>query len=133
MTDLDKKDQDWLNKNISGEDLPEAPASATCKVESPNGFQYLFTLRASSGKDLLTKLAGFELKIINQNWKPLAQWQPNGKVEEKKPAKTKGCPKCGGTMTLREGISKKTGKRWAAWFCDNPDCEPEFINFSSKI
>ena len=47
-------------------------------------------------------------------------------------AKTKGC-ECGGIRTFREGVSKTTGKKWAGWFCSNPDCKPEFINYSSKV
>lgn len=133
MDDLKKDDQAWIKNHDfqEGEDLPEAPASATCKVESPNGFQYLFTLRARNGLDLLTKLEGFELKVLKLNWKPLDQWVKKENSQTTPTNKTKVC-KCGGTMTLKEGVSKKNGKRWAGWFCENRECEPEFINFASK-
>ncbi|MCX6705350.1 MAG: hypothetical protein NT162_03390 [Candidatus Woesebacteria bacterium] len=58
----------------------------------------------------------------------------NGKKEAiKVEIKTKGCVDCGGTRTFREGISKTSGKHWAGWFCDNPDCKPEFVNYGSKV
>jgi ssDNA-binding Zn-finger/Zn-ribbon topoisomerase 1 len=57
----------------------------------------------------------------------------NGKKEEPKEVKTQGCPKCGGTRTFREGVSAKTGKRWAGWFCSNTECKPEFINLASVV
>lgn len=47
-------------------------------------------------------------------------------------AKTKPC-ECGGTKNFREGISKTTGKKWSGWFCSNPECKPEFVNYASKI
>ena len=118
MNDLPKDDQDWIKNHDfqEGEDLPEAPASATCKVESPNGFQYLFTLRASSGQDLLTKLGGFELKVLKLGWKPLDQWakKENGGLPSPK------CPKCGSEMVRR--TSKKTG--YGFYGCSKyPDCD----------
>ena len=91
-SDFNQEDKEWITKNTPEgkeplpweNDLPEAPASATCKVESPNGFQYLFTLRSLSGKDLLTKLTSFELNVLGQNWKPLDQWvkRENGNGKE---------------------------------------------------
>jgi hypothetical protein len=57
----------------------------------------------------------------------------NGKKEETKTeVKTKPC-ECGGTKNFREGISKTTGKKWSGWFCSNPECKPEFVNYASKI
>ena len=118
-------DPNWIKNNDfqESEGLPEAGASATCKVESPNGFQYLFTLRASSGDDLLTKLSDFEATVLKANWKPLDQWAAK---KEQLTLQTKACD-CGGTRTYREGISKATGKPWKGWFCDNKDCKPEFL------
>lgn len=45
---------------------------------------------------------------------------------EEQPARTKTCNDCGGTRTLREGV--KNGKKWAAWFCSNPQCKPDWVN-----
>jgi len=38
--------------------------------------------------------------------------------------KNKKCPKCGGSMTFKKGISKKTNEPYSFWGCDNyPDCD----------
>lgn len=60
----------------------------------------------------------------------------NGKQKASKPAvepvKTKDCPECGGTMGFVEGVSKKTGKKFAMWKCQANGDHIEWINLSKK-
>jgi len=32
------------------------------------------------------------------------------------------CAQCGGDMVYREGVSKKNGKEWKAYFCQDKNC-----------
>lgn len=53
--------------------LNEAPASATVKIRSKNGFEYLFTLRDEKASNLMFKIKSMEEKWLGLGWTPLAQ------------------------------------------------------------
>lgn len=64
MTDeLSKKAVDTIN-------LPEAPASATVKVRSPLGFDWLVTTRSLSMSDVMGRMEFIEDWLLNHNWQP---------------------------------------------------------------
>jgi len=48
----------------------EAPASANVRFDSPNGFEWQFTMRADSGKQLLQMMAAFEAKALADGYRP---------------------------------------------------------------
>lgn len=133
MSDLPQEDQEWLNENVeSPSEQPEAPASVTIKGYY-KGFSVLITNRDPkvSVSPLLAKAINGINWMVENGFKPSWNDNTNGNAL-KKEVKTQGCPKCGGTRTLREGISAKTGKKWSGWFCSNPECKPEFVNYASK-
>jgi predicted nucleic-acid-binding Zn-ribbon protein len=100
-------------------ELYEAPASATLSVVTPKGFNTLFTLRDTSGKDLLEKITALENKLEELGYKP----QVKGFVKREKVfVEGKACPKCGGR--LEEKISK-SGKKFHK-------CENGRWNFMTK-
>lgn len=70
--------------------FPEAPASATAKVKSKNGFSWLFTIRESSGSELMTKLEAFEEAVLAKSWTPEAN-MGGGAFPKKPEAPTKPC------------------------------------------
>lgn len=117
--------------------LPEAPASVTFRVYY-KGCSILATSR-----DVNTPLAPLVEKAmkgidwaLDNGCKPSWNEETNGKVNgtatPPKVEKTKKCDHCGGTRTLKVGVSK-AGKRWAGWLCDNreSDCPPEWVNLNS--
>lgn len=93
------------NKTLPIENqLPEAPASATVKFKSKNGFEYLFTLRETTGTELLNKLELLENDLLGRGATPIAQ------NSFSKPAPvTKPCPVHPSEM-MKEHVSKKSGK-----------------------
>jgi len=46
------------------------------------------------------------------------------KVKQELP-RTKVCNECGGIRTYKTGV--KNGRKWAAWFCENDACKPEWV------
>lgn len=91
---------------MTNETLPEAPASATVKIKSKNGFEYLFTIRDVQASKLLDKLALFEDLILDREYTPLAQ----GNGFSKAPVATKTCTVH--SVEMKEKTSKRTGKTY---------------------
>lgn len=92
-------------------ELPEAPASVTLSVVTPKGYPALFTLRESTGLELLTKIEGLEKKLEEIGYKPQAlRTFPKKEVEYVEGVK---CPKCGGRLV------KKFGNGKTFWKCEN--------------
>lgn len=73
----------------------EAPASATVKIKSSNGFEYLFTMRDEKASNLLYKMRVMEAKFIELNYTPVANGGGYPKREEKP---KKECPAHKGVM-----------------------------------
>jgi hypothetical protein len=106
--------------------LPEAPASASVKIKSARGFEYIFTIRDEKASVLMFKIAAMEEKWVSLGWTPLTQNQPYKRNSEDvsppapikpvaKPDEEMHCQICGYPMDYREGM--KSGKKWKAWFC----------------
>lgn len=53
--------------------LPEAPASATVKIKSKDGFEWLFTMRDEKASNLMFKMKAMEAKWLSEGFTPLAQ------------------------------------------------------------
>src|SRR5258708_37780753 len=51
----------------------DAPASATVKIKSKNGFEYLFTMRDEKASNLMFKIDAMEKKWLALEWTPLSQ------------------------------------------------------------
>lgn len=119
--------------------VPEAVASVTYKIVSPNGFPSMLTIRASDANELLNRMAVIEGELLSSGivpdggQKPVSsQPKPSQPVQtpaQPKPAnawaqthqfsvpqaqQTKMCPKCGGK--LEEKVSK-AGKKFLK--CEN--------------
>ena len=70
--------------------IGEAPASATVKIKSKNGFEYLFTLREMTGTALLNKMESLELDLLSRGYSALSQ--SFSKFPQKADLPTKDCP-----------------------------------------
>lgn len=89
--------------------LNEAPASATVKIKSPKGFEYLFTLREMNGTTLLSKMETLELTLLEKGYSALSQ--SFSKYPEKPKLPEKPCP-LHQSMMLKERDGKN-GKFWS--------------------
>lgn len=102
--------------------LPEAPASATVKIKSPNGFEWLFTVRDEKASVLSFKMRAMEKNWMEQGFTPLAQ-----NAFGKKPAapveyvQGRTCPQDGGRLVKPPVGSKAPIK-----------CENNKYNFQTK-
>lgn len=102
--------------------LNEAPASATVKIKSKNGFEYLFTLRDEKASNLMFKIKAMEEKWLGLGWTPLAQnsfgKKPAAPVEY---VQGRTCPQDGGRLIKPAPGSKAPIK-----------CENNKYNFQTK-
>lgn len=83
--------------------LPEAPASATVKIKSPNGYEWLFTIRDEKASVLSFKMKAMEENWIKAGFTPLPQG--NAYKKEAKPVnyiEGRLCPKCGNRLVNAE-------------------------------
>lgn len=99
-------------------ELPEAPASVTYSIITPNGFPALFTLRETTGLSLLTKMETLEKKFIESQYKP----QERGFRRDQKPleyVENVTCPKCNGRLLKK---NKKDGGLF--YQCENRKWNP---------
>ena len=87
----------------------EAPASATAKMTSPHGVEWLLTVRDDTVNGLVTKVGKFEEFLLDHDWQPAA-----GRYSGAKPStgsngngSTPNCPTHGTPM-----MDKGRG-----WFC----------------
>ena len=60
------------NGNGNGAMLPEAPASATAKMISKNGIEWLVTTRNHTVQGLLDNIAVMEDHLLKRGWQPAA-------------------------------------------------------------
>lgn len=94
-------------------DLNEAPASVTLSVVTPKGFPGLFTVRDTSGLELLIKLDSIENKLIEKGYKPQIK-TAFGQKKEVEYVEGKTCLLDGGKLKV---VHSKDGKTY--WSCDN--------------
>lgn len=93
--------------------LPEAPASVTIKYKSKNGFEHLFTLRATTGKELIKKMAIAEQELIDNGATPVVMGiKYTQKLIEY--VDSRFCPKCKGKLVYS---TKKDGSKFIK--CEN--------------
>jgi len=106
-----EEDKDKLQTE-KGVHFPEAPASVTYDLQSPAGFGLLFTVRGSSGFDLLAKMPELEDRIRELQYVPKPARSYGGGFPKKEPNIIEGkkCPKCG--MSVVKSVSRKTGKSY---------------------
>lgn len=103
--------------------LNEAPTSATVKVRSKQGFEWLFTMRDDTVNDLVLKIEKMEVEFTKRGWTPLAQ--NSGFSRQPKQVdyvEGKACPTC--EKRLVYGVTK-TGKKFIK-------CETQKWNFATK-
>ena len=125
MEEAEKKPFPWEEK----ETLPEAPVSITIKGYY-KGFSVLITRRKTSMEEKqLTSIQKTIDNMVDKGFAPSWNEKTNGDHKEptkplQRPCNHEGCQ---GTQTFRQGVSKKTGKPWKAWFCDLSEEHADFI------
>ncbi len=90
--------------------LNEAPASVTYSLTSPGGFNILFTVRDTSGTELLGKMLKIEDRLQELGYKPQER-KPAGSFAKKEVIYVEGevCPKCGAPVIER---TKQDGRKY---------------------
>jgi hypothetical protein len=86
--------------------LNEAPASVTYSITSKGGFNALFTIRSTSGKDLLETMDSIEKVLVTKEYKPQLK-QTFGAKKEVEYVEGKKCPKCGGRLVKKISSANK--------------------------
>ena len=81
-------------------ELNEAPASVTYSITSKGGFNALFTIRATSGKELLETMDSIERVLVAKEYIPQVR-QSFGAKKEVEYVEGKKCPKCGGRLVKK--------------------------------
>lgn len=100
----------------------EAPVSATVKVKSPNGFEWLFTMRSDTVSEQTTKIKTMEEEWLKASWTPLAQnFSKFPPKKEPKFIEGKKCPLDGGRLIEPEPGTRRPIK-----------CENNKWNFQLK-
>lgn len=93
----------------------EAPASANVRIMSANGFEWQFTMRAESGKDLMQKMAAFEAKALAEGYQPLGRQSAAARSPQQPPAGNANGSEAG-SFTVEElyydGKSKQGDDSW---------------------
>lgn len=95
--------------------LPEAPTSATVKIKSAAGFEWLFTIRDESAKTLMFKMKAMETNWLDNGFTPLVQQTKGGfppKQIDYVPNRT--CPTDGARLVF---ATKKDGSKYVK--CEN--------------
>lgn len=102
--------------------LPEAPASANCRVKTPNGYQWQFTMRATSVSQLLGQIEDMEQYFQTYGWETPDFFKE--KAPKTPPRSYGDCPECG-EGEIRELTVQKEGKNHGRRFkgCSNRDCK----------
>ena len=109
------------------EGLPEAVASATYSLTSPNGFGVLFTVRDESGSGLLDKMKkDIEPRLIADGYKKQEPRYGGGGGAGRPPKEVLYvpetlCPTCGKRLVLFEANGKPHAK-----------CETQSFDFQTK-
>lgn len=95
--------------------LPEAPASATVKIKSPQGFEWLFTIRDEKASVLTFKMKAMEKKWIEEGFISLSQ-TPRGGFPKKEPeyVPNRTCPNDGARLVF---ATKRDGSKYVK--CEN--------------
>lgn len=94
--------------------MPEAPASATARVKSKNGFSWLFTLRGTSGTELVGMLEKFEADMINREWTPVEDAPRGGFKKPVEYVEGRTCPTDGAKLVY---ATKQDGSKFIK--CEN--------------
>lgn len=109
------------------DNLPEAAASATVKVKTPKGFEWLFTMRDNAVSDLVKKIKTIEKVFETEGWQ-------SGSITTRKQLTLplnkmdQTCDICGAPAGCRSGTSKKTGNPWKAVFCSVDESHTKWIS-----
>jgi len=80
----------------------EAPASATTKVVSPAGFEYLLTMRSTKVSDVLSQAATLESWLTAHDWTPAPSYsKPSHHAINSVSSEAGICDTCGEAMTQK--------------------------------
>lgn len=98
-------------------ELPEAPASATTKVKTSEGYEWLITTRATTMSELLKRVDLLNSTFKEKKYDPVIQAKYPGKNDKPKhpnAGKETGerCSNCGGVM-----VYSNQGKAYCKNLC----------------
>lgn len=115
--------------------LPEAPASVTYSLITPNGFPILFTKRANTGTELLTEMEGIEAKLLAKGFKPQENKQSGFQKKEVSYVEGKTCPKCNSKLVIKEKADgtkyeKCSSGKWD--YVNKVASGCDYVNFNNK-
>ena len=93
----------------------EAPASASCKVTSPRGFEWILTLRSDTANDMMTRTEALEGWLVKHDWQPAAT-RPTSPGNSQASAPTEAAPLCNICHQPMKRRQTKDGTR-SFWSC----------------
>ena len=106
------------------EAMPEAVSSVTYTLESKNGFPLLFTVRGTSGGELLQAMTdSIEPMLLEKGYKPqVKQYGAGRPKKEVETVQGRVCPKCGSPLVYG---TTKDNKRFIK-------CSTQKYDFTTK-
>lgn len=100
---------EYTMDTIKDENLPEAPASATVKIKTDKGFEWLFTARSYTDKpanNLIEMIKVLDEKFVQLGWENVTQGYGKKSDKPKHPDAGKvlneKCQNCGGDMAISQ-------------------------------
>lgn len=101
--------------------LPEAPASATAKMTSPAGIEWMVTVRDLSASGLLNKINRLESELLGTGWTPA-----NGANAGQRVGDASGAPVC----PVHRTPMKKS--KFNGWYCTQRDAAGNYCKEEVK-
>ncbi len=107
----------------------EAPASATAKVKSPNGFVWLFTRRNESAGELLKEIEVLEKALLSKGFQPVEEPQKGGRkgksnyVEAPTDGSAPRCPVHNAPMKASQ---------YGGYYCSRKDEAGNYCSYKAK-
>lgn len=114
------------NGNGNGYQLPEAPASATVKVISPNGFEILFTIRDTDAAMLFRRVQSMVGYLEHSGYTPPPQRGGRSKKTYVQAPADGGAPLC----PVHNAPMKAS--QYGGWYCSRKDDAGNYCSHKSN-
>ena len=107
MSDIKEKAQERANE-MRQEAIPEAVASVSYSIVSPNGYPIIFTMRGTSEASLFDRMEAIETFMKESNYTPEVKRSFMAGAKPKEFVQGELCPKCNSPLLK---ITTKDGKQ----------------------
>lgn len=102
-----------MEKETLQSNMPEAVASVTYSLVTPRKFNVLFTVRGTSGSELLETMRTIELALLEKGYEAQPQKNYGGFVKKEiKYVEGRTCPQCNGRLIDTDKSIKCENNKW---------------------